>query len=45
MTRQGACAVVGKWRIIEADLWDRGYLGIETLSHHGDEANLKDHKR
>ena len=22
------CAVIGKWRIIEADLWDRDYLDL-----------------
>ena len=25
MTREPYCALIGKWRIIEADLWDRDW--------------------
>ena len=28
MTHHSDCAVVGKWRIVEADLWDRDYLDL-----------------
>ena len=28
MTKDLDCALTGKWRIIEADLWDREYLDI-----------------
>ena len=28
MTRELDCALIGKWRIIEADLWDRDYLDL-----------------
>ena len=28
MTRDMECALVGKWRIIGADLWDRDYLDL-----------------
>ena len=28
MTRERDCAVIGKWRITEADLWDRDYLDL-----------------
>ena len=28
MTRERACALIGDWRIVEADLWDRDYLDI-----------------
>ena len=35
MRRDVACAVVGKWRIVEADLWDRDHLDlVETGAHH-----------
>ena len=28
MTREVECPVVGKWRIVDADLWDRDYLDL-----------------
>ena len=28
MTRDHSCALIGTWRIIEADLWDRDYLDL-----------------
>ena len=28
MTRDVDCALIGKWRIVEADLWDRDYLDL-----------------
>jgi hypothetical protein len=28
MTAQMGCALIGRWRIIEADLWDRDYLDL-----------------
>ena len=28
MTRDHPCALIGTWRIIEADLWDRDYLDL-----------------
>ena len=33
MIREMECAVIGKWRIIEADLWDRDYLDLVELAH------------
>ena len=30
MTRPGACKLIGKWRIVEADLWDSDYLDLVT---------------
>jgi hypothetical protein len=31
MTEPAACQVVGRWRIVEADLWDRDYLDLCAL--------------
>ena len=28
MTRDRACALIGHWRIVEADLWDLDYLDL-----------------
>ena len=28
-----ACAATGKWRIVEADLWDRDYLDLMEPAH------------
>ncbi|MER9884046.1 hypothetical protein [Mesorhizobium sp. M0118] len=28
MTVPAGCQLIGRWRIIEADLWDRGYLNL-----------------
>jgi hypothetical protein len=28
VTGTQACAIVGRWRIVEADLWDRDYLDL-----------------
>ncbi|MER8957219.1 hypothetical protein NKH98_32135 [Mesorhizobium sp. M0833] len=28
MTAPAGCQLIGRWRIIEADLWDRGYLNL-----------------
>ncbi len=39
MTEEMVCSVVGKWRIVEADLWDRDYLDLVGPAHitfHGD---------
>ena len=27
------CAVIGKWRLVEADLWDRDYLDLVEPAH------------
>ena len=28
MTRDHPCTLIGAWRIVEADLWDREYLDL-----------------
>jgi hypothetical protein len=28
MSAPAGCQLVGRWRIVEADLWDRGYLDL-----------------
>jgi hypothetical protein len=28
MTAAAGCRIVGRWRIVEADLWDRAYLDL-----------------
>ena len=28
MTGQAECEVIGRWRIVEADQWDREYLDL-----------------
>ena len=33
MTREMECALIGKWRIVEADLWDRDYLDLMEPAH------------
>jgi len=33
MTKTMECAPVGKWRIVEADLWDRDYLDLVEPAH------------
>lgn len=33
MTREIECALIGKWRITEADLWDRDYLDLVEPAH------------
>jgi hypothetical protein len=33
MTREIAYAPLGKWRIVEADLWDRDYLDLVEPAH------------
>ena len=33
MTRELDCALIGKWRIIEADLWDHDYLDLVEPAH------------
>ena len=40
MTSDRACALIDKWRIVEADLWDRDYLDLVepaymTIEDHG----------
>ncbi len=40
MTRERACALIGNWRIVEADLWNRDYLDLVepaclTIEDHG----------
>lgn len=39
MTREVECALIGKWRIIEADLWDRDYLDLVEPAHIAFEGN------
>lgn len=39
MTREMECALIGKWRIIEADLWDRDYLDLVEPAHIAFEGN------
>jgi hypothetical protein len=29
MTAPAGCQLVGRWRIVEADLWDRNYLDLD----------------
>jgi len=39
MTGPAACRLIGRWRIVEADLWDRTYLDLvepAMLSIHDD---------
>ncbi len=26
----GNCKLIGRWRIVEADIWDRGYLDLDV---------------
>lgn len=33
MTGSMECALIGKWRIVEADLWDRDYLDLVEPAH------------
>lgn len=33
MTREVGCDLIGKWRIVEADLWDRDYLDLVEPAH------------
>ena len=33
MTRNMECALIGKWRIVEADPWDRDYLDLVEPAH------------
>ncbi len=33
MTGGVECAVIGKWRMVEADLWDRDYLDLVKPAH------------
>ncbi len=33
MTKEMECAPIGKWRIIEADSWDRDYLDLVESAH------------
>ena len=28
MSASASCQLVGRWRIVEADLWDRDYLDL-----------------
>ena len=35
MTAPMACRLIGRWRIVEADLWDRGYLDLRRLCFYG----------
>jgi hypothetical protein len=28
MTAPAGCQLIGRWRIVEADIWDRGYLDL-----------------
>jgi hypothetical protein len=29
MTAPAGCQLIGRWRIVEADLWDRDYLDLD----------------
>ena len=33
MTGPATCELIGRWRIIEADLWDRDYLDLVEPAH------------
>ena len=33
MTGEADCALIGKWRVVEADLWDRDYLNLMEPAH------------
>ena len=39
MTGEVDCALIGKWRVVEADLWDRDYLDLVEPAHITFEAN------
>ena len=34
MSAPANCQLIGRWRIVEADLWDRGYLDLGATRHH-----------
>jgi hypothetical protein len=33
MTDPATCELIGRWRIVEADLWDRDYLDLVEPAH------------
>lgn len=33
MTTPTNCRLIGRWRIVEADLWDRDYLDLVEPAH------------
>jgi hypothetical protein len=33
MSAPAGCQLVGRWRIVEADLWDRDYLDLDGPAH------------
>ena len=33
MSASAGCQMIGKWRIVEADLWDRDYLDLVEPAH------------
>ena len=40
MTAPAGCRLIGQWRIVEADIWDRAYLNLSgpatiTITDHG----------
>ena len=40
MKRPANCRLIGRWRIVEADIWDRAYLNLSgpatiTITDHG----------
>ncbi|WP_287215300.1 hypothetical protein [Mesorhizobium sp.] len=39
MTAPAGCQLIGRWRIIEADLWDCGYLGAPATITIGPDNN------
>jgi hypothetical protein len=41
MTAPAGCQLIGRWRIVEADLWDRGYLDLcgPAMIAIGDDSN------
>jgi hypothetical protein len=33
VTGSATCKIIGRWRIVEADLWDRDYLDLVEPAH------------
>ena len=33
MTGPKTCQIIGRWRIVEADIWDRDYLNLDGPPH------------
>ena len=43
MTDGVSGAIIGKWRIIEADLWDRAYLDLVGMDQTGEVSTRIEH--